>query len=61
MQALNDFCMFGVMAASSLMAGILMNTTGWRLMNLLALAPLLILAVATAVLARRPISAPAAG
>ena len=60
-QALNDFCMFGVMAASSLMAGILMNTTGWQLMNLLALAPLLILAVATAVLARRAISAPAAG
>jgi predicted MFS family arabinose efflux permease len=53
-QALNDFCMFGVMAASSLLAGVLMNVTGWKLMNLLALAPLVLLAFATILLARRP-------
>ncbi|MDJ0928397.1 MAG: MFS transporter [Gammaproteobacteria bacterium] len=45
-QALNDFTMFGVTAAASLLAGVLMATVGWRGLNLLALLPLLLLFVA---------------
>lgn len=45
-QACNDFCMFGVMAAASLLAGVLINTLGWVLMNLLALLPLAALLLA---------------
>ncbi len=52
-QALNDFCMFGVMAVASLLAGLLINTAGWAWMNLLALAPLIMVLAGTALMARR--------
>ena len=42
-QAVNDFCIFGVMAAASLLAGVLINVAGWLWLNLIALGPLLIL------------------
>lgn len=44
-QALNEFCIFGITAAASLLAGVLITTAGWKLMNLLAIAPLLVLLV----------------
>jgi len=47
-QAFNDFCMFGVMATASLLAGLLINSIGWQAMNLLSLLPLLILLCAVA-------------
>lgn len=52
-QALNDFSMFGVMAVASLLAGVLINTAGWSWMNLLALAPLILVLVGIALMARR--------
>ena len=52
-QALNDFCMFAVMAVASLLAGVLINTAGWAWMNLLALAPLILVLAGTALMARR--------
>ncbi len=42
-QAFNEFTMFAVMALASLLAGVLINSIGWRLLNLLALIPLSIL------------------
>jgi len=53
-QACNDFCMFGVMAMASLLAGVLINTTGWETMNLLALLPLVLIILAGGWLARQP-------
>ncbi|MGI9329587.1 MAG: MFS transporter [Gammaproteobacteria bacterium] len=52
-QALNDFCMFGVMATASLLAGVLINSQGWDNMNLLALVPLALIVGAAASLSRR--------
>jgi predicted MFS family arabinose efflux permease len=52
-QACNDFIMFGVMAAASLLAGVLVNTSGWSAMNMLALAPLLALLIGSFALAGR--------
>ena len=52
-QAVNDFLMFGVMAAASLLAGLLITAVGWQVMNLLALGPLLLLGLAIALLGRR--------
>ncbi len=51
-QAVNDFCIFGVMAAASLLAGVLINEAGWQWLNLIALGPLLVL-LATASTLRR--------
>jgi predicted MFS family arabinose efflux permease len=53
-QACNDFIMFGVMAMASLLAGVLINTTGWETMNLLALLPLVLIIVAGGWLTRQP-------
>ncbi|MFQ5635568.1 MAG: MFS transporter [Gammaproteobacteria bacterium] len=59
-QAFNDFCMFGVMAAASLLAGVLINATDWRWLNGLALLPLLAL-LALIRIAREPrVAEPAA-
>jgi MFS family permease len=51
-QACNEFVMFGVMAAASLLAGVLINTVGWQIMNLLALAPLVLLVSAALLFSR---------
>ena len=59
-QACNEFVMFGVMAAASLLAGVLINSVGWQVMNLLALAPLVLLASA-ALLFSRGIAQPRPG
>jgi len=40
-QALNEMVIFGVMALASLLAGVLINVLGWKVMNLMALGPLL--------------------
>lgn len=45
-QALNDFIVFSVVAASSLSAGALLNHFGWRVVNL-GMLPLLLLALAS--------------
>ena len=42
-QAFNDFIMFAVMAAASLLAGVLINTLDWRWLNGLAFVPLVAL------------------
>ena len=55
-QALNDFCMFGVMAVASLLAGVVINTSGWAFMNLIALGPLGLVLIGTALMARRAVS-----
>jgi hypothetical protein len=44
--------MFAVMACCSLAAGILINTLGWRLLNLLALSPLLLILALVLLLTR---------
>ncbi len=51
-QAVNDFCIFGVMAAASLLAGVLINEAGWQSLNLIALGPLIALLVTVTVLRR---------
>ncbi len=56
-QASNELIMFGVMALASLLAGVLINSLGWRGMNLLALLPLaglLALVIFSPGIARRP-------
>jgi MFS family permease len=53
-QTANDFLMFGVMAASSLGAGPLLEAIGWRGLNEVALALLALLGVALLVARRRP-------
>jgi MFS family permease len=45
-QSINDFLMFGVMGAVSLLAGVLVNVIGWERLNQLSLLPLAGLAVA---------------
>ncbi|UCG72296.1 MAG: MFS transporter [Chromatiales bacterium] len=52
-QALNDFSMFGVMAVASLLAGVLINTSGWAVMNAVALVPLILVLVGTTLMGRR--------
>ena len=51
-QAVNEFAVFGTQALASLLAGPAIYALGWRTLNLLALAPLLLLA-AFALLAQR--------
>jgi MFS family permease len=43
-QAVNEFAVFGTQAMASLLAGPAIYALGWRTLNLLALAPLLLLA-----------------
>ena len=43
-QSLNDFLMFGVMGAVSMLAGVLINLVGWERLNQLSLLPLAVLA-----------------
>ena len=51
-QAFNDFFMFGVMAAASLLAGLLINSIGWEQMNLFSLLPLAALLFGLALFSR---------
>ena len=44
-QGLNDFTVFGTQAAASLLAGPAIHLLGWRMLNLIAVAPLVLLAV----------------
>lgn len=53
-QALNEFLMFGVMASASLLAGVLVSAFGWRVLNILALLPLLLLIASLGLLRIRP-------
>lgn len=44
-QTANDFLMFGVMGSVSMLAGVLINTVGWERLNLIAMLPLVALAL----------------
>ena len=49
-----NFCVFGVLALSSLASGVLVTTRGWALLNAASLLPLALTAAALLWLARRP-------
>ena len=58
-QALNDFVIVGVTATGAFSAGALVETLGWRGLNLLMLAPLLVVGVVVAVAATAQLGAEA--
>jgi len=59
-QALNELVIFSVMALASLLAGVLISGLGWKVMNLLALVPLVgLLALILIYRRRRVLSDPA--
>ena len=50
-----NFCVFSVLALSSLASGVLVTTRGWALLNAASLLPLALTAAALVWLARRPV------
>jgi MFS family permease len=58
-QAINDFVVFGTVAAASLSSGWLYHQFGWQTLNAVAVPFLVIALVATAALARGPAAVPA--
>ena len=58
-QALKDFVIVGVTATGAFSAGALVETLGWRGLNLLMLAPLLVVGVVVAVAATAQLGAEA--
>jgi MFS family permease len=58
-QAINDFVVFGTVAAASLSSGWLYHQFGWQTLNAVAVPFLVIALVATTALARGPAAAPA--
>jgi hypothetical protein len=59
-QTLNDFLVFGMQAAASLLAGLAVTTIGWERLNLATLPLLTAVLVATLALGRRAAIAPRA-
>ena len=53
-QALNDFLVFGTVAAASFSSGQLLNASGWHTINLLLFPPVLLALVMLTVLSRLP-------
>jgi MFS family permease len=49
-QALNDFLVFGTVAAASLTSGALQHAHGWAIVNLFVLMPILVVFAATSAL-----------
>jgi MFS family permease len=45
-QAINDFCVFGMVAVGSFLSGVLYDTLGWRAVNLGIALPMLVVALA---------------
>lgn len=59
-QGLNDLLVFSSVAASASLAGLAHSTIGWQAMNLMAIPPLLLVAVLVLLRLRPPVPAPAA-